>query len=166
MEQNLESDIITQPKNNNLHYLIDQTFRNINRLFVPSFKNGNNNPARNFFDKYYMPLVKVKNVNALIDNKSFFDQPVKNKEEAHEKLIEMSQNDDYTTENLLDYFYYQKYYKLIDIDFLRQINTSIPQKIDIVGKLEEDDGATMFVINEKQQKTIVTFSSDSLIVTE
>ena len=166
MEQNLESDIITQPKNNNLHYLIDQTFRNINRLFVPSFKNGNNNPARNFFDTYYMPLVKVKNVNALIDNKSFFDQPLKNKEEAHEKLIEMSQNDDYTTENLLDYFYYQKYYKLIDIDLSRQINTSIPQKIDIVGKLEEDDGATMFVINEKQQKTIVTFSSDSLIVTE
>ena len=78
----------------------------------------------------------------------------------------MSQNDDYTTENLLDYFYYQKYYKLIDIDLSRQINTSIPQKIDIVGKLEEDDGATMFVINEKQQKTIVTFSSDSLIVTE
>ena len=166
MEQNLESDIITQPKNNNLHYLIDQTFRNINRLFVPSFKNGNNNPARNFFDTYYMPLVKVKNVNALIDNKSFFDQPLKNKEEAHEKLIEMSQNDDYTTENLLDYFYYQKYYKPIDIDLSRQINTSIPQKIDIVGKLEEDDGATMFVINEKQQKTIVTFSSDSLIVTE
>ena len=166
MEQNLESDIITQPNNNNLHYLIDQTFRNINRLFVPSFKNGNNNPARNFFDKYYMPLVKVKNVNALIDNKSFFDQPIKNKEEAHEKLIEKSQNDDYTTENLLDYFYYQKYYELIDIDLSRQINTSIHQKIDIVGKLEEDDGATMFVINEKQQNTIVTFSSDSLIVTE
>ena len=165
MEQNLESDIITQQKNNNLHYLIDQTFRNINRLFVPSFKNGNNNPARNFFDKYYMPLVKVKNVNALIDNKSFFDQPIKNKEEAHEKLIEKSQNDDYTTENLLDYFYYQKYYELIDIDLSRQINTSIHQKIDIVGKLEEDDGATMFVINEKQQNTIVTFSSDSLIVT-
>ena len=166
MEQNLESDIITQPNNNNLHYLIDQTFRNINRLFVPSFKNGNNNPARKFFDKYYMPLVKVKNVNALIDNKSFFDQPIKNKEEAHEKLIEKSQNDDYTTENLLDYFYYQKYYKLIDIDLSRQINTSIHQKIDIVGKLEEDDGATMFVINEKQQNTIVTFSSDSLILTE
>ena len=166
MEQNLESDIITQPNNNNLHYLIDQTFRNINRLFVPSFKNGNNNSARNFFDKYYMPLVKVKNVNALIDNKSFFDQPIKNKEEAHEKLIEKSQNDDCTTENLLDYFYYQKYYKLIDIDLSRQINTSIHQKIDIVGKLEEDDGATMFVINEKQQNTIVTFSSDSLIVTE
>ena len=28
------SEIITQPKNNNLYYLIDPTFRNIDRLFV------------------------------------------------------------------------------------------------------------------------------------
>ena len=35
------SEITTQTKNNNLDYLIDQTFRNINRLFVLSFKNGN-----------------------------------------------------------------------------------------------------------------------------
>ena len=33
------SKITTQPKNNNLDYLIDPTFRNINRLFVLSFKN-------------------------------------------------------------------------------------------------------------------------------
>ena len=47
-----------------------------------------------FFDKFYMPLVEVKNFNALIDNKPFFDQPVKNKQETYEKLIEMSKNDD------------------------------------------------------------------------
>ena len=32
------SEITTQPKNNNLDYLIDPTFRNFNRLFVLSFK--------------------------------------------------------------------------------------------------------------------------------
>ena len=32
------SEITTQPKNNNLDYLIDSTFRNINRLFALSFK--------------------------------------------------------------------------------------------------------------------------------
>ena len=32
------SEITTQPKNNNLDYLIDPTFRNINRLFVLSQK--------------------------------------------------------------------------------------------------------------------------------
>ena len=44
-----------------------------------------------------MPLVEIKNFNVLIDKKPFFDQPVKNKQEAYEKLIEMSRIDDYTT---------------------------------------------------------------------
>ena len=63
------SEITTQPKNNNLDYLIDPTFRNINRLFALSFKNSSNDPTRYSFDKYYMPLVDF---NALIDNKLFF----------------------------------------------------------------------------------------------
>ena len=56
-----------------------------------------------------MPLVEIKDFNVLIDNKPFFDQPVKSKQEGYEKLIEMSRNDDYTTGNLLDYLYHQKY---------------------------------------------------------
>ena len=74
--------------------------------------------------------------------------------------------EDYATGNLLDYLYHQKYYKLIGIDLLRQTNTSIPQQINFTGKIEEDDGATMFFISEKQQKKILNFSVDSLIVTE
>ena len=57
-----------------------------------------------------MPLVEVKYFNTLIDNKPFFDWLVKNKQEAYEKHIEMSRNDDYTTGNLLDYVYHQKYH--------------------------------------------------------
>ena len=34
---------------------------------------------------------------------------------------------DYTTGNLLDYLYHQKYYKLIGITLSRQRNTSVPQ---------------------------------------
>ena len=66
------SEITTQTKNNNLDYLIDSKFRNVNRLFVFSFKNGNNDPATNSFDKYYMSLVEMKDFNPLIDNKPFF----------------------------------------------------------------------------------------------
>ena len=84
----------------------------------------------------------------------------------YEKLIEMSRNKDYKTENLLDYLYHQKYYKLIGNDVSRQKNTSIPQQINFTGKLEEDDGATMFFIAEKLQKVVLNFSLDSLIVTE
>ena len=71
------SKIITQPKNNNLDYLSDLTLRNINRLFVLSFKNGDNDPTRNSFDKYYVSLVQIKDFDTLINNKPFFDQPVK-----------------------------------------------------------------------------------------
>ena len=48
-------------------------------------------------------LIEIKDFNALSENKPFFDQPVKNKQEAYEKLFEMSKNDDYTTRNLIDY---------------------------------------------------------------
>ena len=47
-----KSEITTKPKSNNLDYMIDQTFRNINRLFVPSFKNGGNDLARSSVYKY------------------------------------------------------------------------------------------------------------------
>ena len=51
------SEITAQSKNDNLDYLIDPTFRNINRLFVLTFKIGNNDPTRDSVNKYYMPLV-------------------------------------------------------------------------------------------------------------
>ena len=54
------SEIKTQPKNNNLDYLIDPTFRNINRLFVFSFENGNSDPIRDYFNKHYMSSVESK----------------------------------------------------------------------------------------------------------
>ena len=50
-------------------------------------------------------------------------------------------------------------------DVSRETNTSIPQQINFVGKLG-DHGATMFFIAEKQHKTILYFSLDSLIVRE
>ena len=56
--------------------------------------------------------------------------------------------------------YHQNYYEPISIDLSRQTNTSIPQQVNFTGKVEEDDSATM------QQKTIINFSLDSLIVTE
>ena len=56
--------------------MIDPTFRNIKRLFVSSFRNGANNPTMLPFDRYYRPLVEIKDFKVLIDNKLFFDQPV------------------------------------------------------------------------------------------
>ena len=91
-----------------------------------------------------MSLVVIKDFKVLINNKAFFDQPVKNKQEKHQKIVGMSRNDDYTTANLLDYLYHQKYYKLIGIDLSRETNRSIHEQINFVGELEEEDGAAVF----------------------
>ena len=53
-----------------------------------------------------MPLIEIKDFQALIDNKPFFDQPDKNKQKAYEKLNEMSRYKDYTRKNLLGYLYH------------------------------------------------------------
>ena len=62
---------------------------------------------RDSFSHYYVPKVQIKDFNLLIDGKSFFDLPVKNEEEAYEEIIEMSNNNDYTTGNLLDFACYK-----------------------------------------------------------
>ena len=46
-------------------------------MFELSLKNGDNDSTRNSLDIYYMPLVEIKDFNALIDKEPFFDQPVK-----------------------------------------------------------------------------------------
>ena len=60
------------------------------------------------FSDYYVPNVEIKDCNVLIDGKSFFDLPVKNEEEAYEKIMDTSNNNDYTAGNLLDFAYLKK----------------------------------------------------------
>ena len=52
--------------------------------------------------------------------------------------------------NLLCYLYH--YYKLIGIDLSTQTNTSVLQRNNFVGTLEEDEGTKMFSLSQKQQK--------------
>ena len=110
-----------QSNNKNLNYLIDPIFTKINRLFVLSLEGiaGENNTTkdhRDYFSKYHVPNVETIDFNVLIDEKRFFDLPVKNEEEAYEKIIEISRNKDYTTGNLLDFaFSYFLFFKKIQI---------------------------------------------------
>ena len=103
-----------QNNNNNLNYLIDPTFANVNRLFVLWFKRIEESNVKKYyrdsFWHYYVPKVGIKDFNVLIDGKSSFSLPVRNEEEAYEKVIEMSNNNDYTTGNLLDFAYYKENY--------------------------------------------------------
>ena len=108
---------------------------------------------RDSFSHYYVPNVRIKDFNVLIDGKSFFDLPVKNEEEAYEKILDMSNSNDYTTGNLLDFVYFKKIYKLIPIDLSKPANVKDPQQISFIGKILAARRATMFFIIEKSEET-------------
>ena len=90
--------------------------------------------------------------------------PVKNKEEAYEKIMNMNNNNDYTTGNLLDFAYFKKHYKLIAIDLSEQTKLKEPQHINTIGQLSNILGATMFFIIEKSEETTFNFSQNSVTI--
>ena len=65
------SQMTIQPQNNNLNYLINPTFANLNKLFVLSFPRNNNADNRCFYSNYYVPKDEINDFNVLIDGKFF-----------------------------------------------------------------------------------------------
>ena len=153
------SQMTIQSNNNNLSYLINPTFTKVNRLFVLSFERiaGENNRTKNHRDSishYHVPNVETKDFNASIGGEGFFKLPVKNEEEAYEKIIDMSRNNDYTTGNLLDFAYFKEHYRLIAIDLSKKTKLKDPQQINFIDKLENQvQGAKIFFIIEKSEET-------------
>ena len=147
-----------------MNYLIDPRLNKVNRLFFLSFESEED---RTSFSNYYTPKVDIIDFNVLIDGKRFFDLPIKNKEESYEEIIEMSKNNVYITGNLLDYEYFSNHNKLITIDLSKQVeleNPDLKQQIDFTGKLEENNGATMYFIIEKSEETTFCFSQNSVSI--
>ena len=149
----------TEAINNNLNILIDPTFTNVNRLFVLAYRNADNKES---FSQFYLPRAMVKDYNVIIDKLAFFNLPIKTEEEAYEKIIDISRNNEYTTGNLLDYDYFKKYYKLIAIDLSKrqvlQENEDLIQQINFIERLTE--AANVFIIIEKKEHIILEFSQD------
>ena len=149
----------TEAVNNNLNILKDPTFTSVNRLFVLAYQTAHD---RQSFSQFYLPRVMVKDFNVIIDKLAFFDLSIKTEEEAYEKIIDISRNNEYTTGNLLDYDYFKKYYKLIAIDLskqqLLQENEDLIEQINFIGKLEE--AANVFIIIEKKENAKLEFSQN------
>ena len=128
-------------------------------MFVLAYENADD---RQSFSQFNLPRVMVKDFNVIIEKLAFFDLPIRTKEEAYEKIIDIGRNNEYTTGNLLDYDYFKKYYKLIVIDLSKQQvlqeNEDLIQQINFIGKLEE--AANVFSIIEKKENTILEFSQN------
>ena len=153
------SQMSTGAINNSLNILIDPKFTNVNRLFVLAYQND---AERQSFSQFYLPRVMIKDFNVIIDKLAFFDLPIKTEEEACEKIIDISKNNEYTTGNLLDYDYFKKYYKLIAIDLSKQQvlqdNEDLIQQINFIGRL--DEAVSVFIIIQKKEHTILEFSQN------
>ena len=157
------SQMSTEAANNNLNILIDPTFTNVNRLFVLAYEVDNNdNDNRQSFSQFYSPRVIVKDYKVVIDKLAFFDLHIKTEEEAYEKIIDISRNNEYTTGNLLDYDYFKRHYKLIAIDLSKQQvlqeGEDLIQQINFIGRLDQE--ANVFIIIEKKENTILEFSQN------
>ena len=90
------SQMTTEAVNNNLNILIDPTVTNVNRLFVLAYPTADD---RQLYYEFYLPKATVKDYNVIIDKLAFFDLPIKTEEEAHEKIIDISRNNEYTKGN-------------------------------------------------------------------
>ena len=67
--------------------------------------------------------------------------------------MKMSNNNNYSTSNLLDFVWILNHFRLIGIDLSQQTeleDTDSTQQINFIGRLDGDGGATMYFIIEKK----------------
>ena len=104
--------------------MLDSSYQGVKRLFVLAYDNteGNNQVSVDSYKKYFLPRVKIENYNIEIDGRNFYDQPINDSIKQYDKVRKVStgQGDDYTTGCLLDFAYFEKYYRLIAADLSKQ----------------------------------------------
>ena len=92
--------------------------------------------------RYYLPKGIIKNYNAIINRKNFYDQPTDSDINRYEEIRKLAtgQREDYTTGYLLDYKYIKNHYKLVAFDLSRQKELGADPKaikhIELVGQLK------------------------------
>ena len=75
----------------------------------------------------------------------------------------MSNNNDYTIGNSLDFAYYKENLRFIAIDLSKQTKIKDPQKINFIVKIEgQNNGVTMFFIIERSEETTFEFLQNSV----
>ena len=114
--------------------------------------------------------MKIKDYNAMIDGKNFFNQPINSNLKTYENIrrIDTGKGDDYTTGCLLDYPYFNNHYKMIVIDLSKQqVFDGDPrtiQQINFTANLERTENTKMFFIFEEAKENVLDFSQGTVKV--
>ena len=104
----------------------------------------------------------------MIDRRKFFDQPVKNNLTTSNNIrkVTTGQGDDYTNSCLLDYPYFEKYYKMMVTDLRKQqaidADPKALQQTNVTSNLDRPGNITMFFIIEEAKRTILDFSQGTV----
>ena len=105
---------------------------------------------------------------------NFFHQPQKKKKKkdkvTYENLRKIAtvQEDDYTTDCLLEYIYFKKYYKMIAVDLSKQhaldADPEAIQKINFTKNLKRAGNTRFYFIIEDANETVFDFSQGTVKV--
>ena len=154
-------------QNPNLNHLIEPSFQGVNRLFVLASENDDH---RTSDERYYLPIVEIKDYNIMINGENFFDQPIKNNKVTYENIrkIATGQGDDYTTGCLLDYPYFANTYKMIAVDFSKQQALDAGPRailqINFATNLYRAGNTRVYFTLEETKETILDFSQGTVKV--
>ena len=96
---------------------------------------------------------------------NFFHQPQKKKKDkvTYENLRKIAtvQEDDYTTDCLLEYIYFKKYYKMIAVDLSKQhaldADPEAIQKINFTKNLKRAGNTRFYFIIQDAKETVFEF---------
>ena len=147
-------------QNPNLNYLVEPSFQGVNRLFLLAFENDTRGTLNS---GYYLPNVKIKDYNVMINGENFFDQPTKDNKATYENIRKFvtGQGDDYTNGCLLDYPYFKDSYKIIAVDLSKQqaldADPRAIQQINFTASLDRVGNTRIYFILEKAKETILNF---------
>ena len=140
---------------------LDPSFQGVNRLFVMADNRANNQPTRNGLRKYYLPRIDLEKYNVIINGRNFYDNPIESDIEKYRELkkVMIGTGEDYTAGSLLDFNYFDKYYKLVAVDLSKQKEldadpTAIQQ---IEFKYMLGTNSTIYWVLEKSKETILEF---------
>ena len=99
--------------------MLDSSYQGVQRLFALAYNNtaGNKQVSIDFFKKHFLPRVKIENYNIKIDGRNFY-KPINDSIKQYDEIRKMStgQGDDYATDCLLDFAYFENNYRLIAAD--------------------------------------------------
>ena len=131
-------------------------------MFALPYAYGNNITDENSYRKYFLRRLKIKNYNNEIDGRNFYDQPINDTIKKYDEVRKIStgQGDDYTTDCLLDFNYFEKNYRLIAADLSKQkaleADSRAIQQIIFTGKT--DNQIRVYYILEQSKETKLEFS--------